>query len=94
MNRSAALLIGAFLLSFPASPRTRVPASFSPHSPSPRPPVPPSSPGVLVWGGDAEGGAPYVEADPAERRNIAADNPALAAELEKQVKEWYATKSK
>src|SRR5207237_3425012 len=42
VNRSAALLIGAFLLSFPASPRTRVPASFSPHSPSPRLPVPPS----------------------------------------------------
>jgi arylsulfatase A len=35
-----------------------------------------------------------VEADPAERRTVAADNPAIAAELEKQVKEWFATKSK
>ncbi len=65
MNHSAALLT-AFLLAFPASARPRVPASLSPHAPSPRPPVPPSSPRVLLWGGDAGGGAPYVEADPAD----------------------------
>ena len=75
----AILLIAGFLSPLSASPRTtlrssallrstspRVPASLFPHAPSPSPPIPASSPGVLVWGGDAEGGAPYVEADPAD----------------------------
>ena len=73
MSWPGALLAVAVLLSPPlVSPRPPVPVSLPSHLQSPRPPVPPSSPSPvspsspppLVWGGDAEGGAPYVEADP------------------------------
>ncbi len=33
-------------------------------------PAAPSPPPVLVWGGDAEGGAPYVEADPSDPSRV------------------------
>ncbi len=58
MKRSRSIPVIAGLLSF-LSPSTTLP-----FPPSPTRPLSRSS--ILLWGGDAEGGAPYVEADPAD----------------------------
>jgi polar amino acid transport system substrate-binding protein len=49
------------------------PAAWTPAPPAgwePAPPSPATAGGVLRWGGDAEGGAPFVEADPANPATV------------------------